>query len=273
MPITSVSAPVRDEATSELRLALVLYGGVSLAIYMHGVTKELLRLVVASRAFADDPDDNPFEGGSVEHAYHEVLAERRRRTGEHLRVAVDVVAGTSAGGINGVCLAKALAGNLSIESVLDVWLDIGDIDRLIVVPEQHGRMWDPLEARLVGGLGPLRKAGLGPEARRKAALWAVRSARGLPDRPASPPLDGDLMFREVKSALDAMDRAPLSPAPTLMPDGLPMDLFVTTTDFYGYDHAVPVNDPVHVLDRRHRHVLTFSGSGRDGSLGIDHNPE
>lgn len=36
---------------AELRLALVFYGGVSLAIYMHGVTKELHKLVVASRRF------------------------------------------------------------------------------------------------------------------------------------------------------------------------------------------------------------------------------
>src|SRR4051812_9771344 len=273
MAITSVSAPATDECTSELRLALVLYGGVSLAIYMHGVTKELLRLAVASQAFTQDPDTDPFAEGSVERAYFEVLAERRERTGERLQVAVDVIAGTSAGGINGVCLAKALAGNLSLESVLDVWLDIGDIDRLIVVPDAHGRVWDGLEARLVGGLGPLRKAGLAPAARRKAALWAMRSARGLPDVPPRPPLDGDLMFREVKKALDAMDGAPLSRAPTLMPDGLPMDLFVTTTDFYGYDHSVPVNDPLHVLDRRHRHVLAFSGSGTNGFLGAANNPE
>ena len=32
----------------ELRLAVVLYGGASLAIYMHGTTKELHRLVKAS---------------------------------------------------------------------------------------------------------------------------------------------------------------------------------------------------------------------------------
>ena len=37
----------------ELRLALVCYGGVSLAVYMHGITKELWRLVRASRAFHD----------------------------------------------------------------------------------------------------------------------------------------------------------------------------------------------------------------------------
>jgi hypothetical protein len=34
----------------ELRLALVCFGGVSLAVYMHGVTKEILKLVRASGA-------------------------------------------------------------------------------------------------------------------------------------------------------------------------------------------------------------------------------
>src|SRR6186997_2611920 len=34
----------------ELRFALVCYGGVSLAVYMHGVTKEILKLVRASRS-------------------------------------------------------------------------------------------------------------------------------------------------------------------------------------------------------------------------------
>ncbi|MGC8020806.1 hypothetical protein ACP3WW_24125, partial [Salmonella enterica] len=35
----------------ELRIALVCYGGVSLAVYMHGVTKELWKTLQASRAF------------------------------------------------------------------------------------------------------------------------------------------------------------------------------------------------------------------------------
>lgn len=29
----------------ELRLALVCYGGISLAVYMHGITKEILSLI------------------------------------------------------------------------------------------------------------------------------------------------------------------------------------------------------------------------------------
>jgi hypothetical protein len=40
-----------ESLVKEIRLGLVCYGGVSLAIYMHGVTKELFKLVRAARAF------------------------------------------------------------------------------------------------------------------------------------------------------------------------------------------------------------------------------
>ena len=53
----------------ELRLALVCYGGISLAVYMHGVTKEIWHLARASRSFHDGtmPDD------PVELAYLDLL--------------------------------------------------------------------------------------------------------------------------------------------------------------------------------------------------------
>ena len=40
--------PAQRSEVRELRLGVVLYGGASLAIYMHGTTKELQRLVKAS---------------------------------------------------------------------------------------------------------------------------------------------------------------------------------------------------------------------------------
>jgi nucleoside-triphosphatase len=39
---------------------LVCYGGVSLAIYMHGVTKEIHKLVTASKALETSPAQDPF---------------------------------------------------------------------------------------------------------------------------------------------------------------------------------------------------------------------
>src|SRR3954452_18442494 len=93
----------------ELRLALVCYGGVSLAIYMHGITKEIEKLVVASAAFEHNDEHNPFPDVDSAHAWWDMLAHiRDQQGGVRLRVVVDIVAGTSAGGINGVFLAKAL---------------------------------------------------------------------------------------------------------------------------------------------------------------------
>jgi predicted acylesterase/phospholipase RssA len=73
----------------EVRFAVVLNGGVSLAIWMGGVAREIDRLTRAR------PGD-----GSV---YGEVLALVQARA------RADVIAGTSAGGINGAFLALGQA--------------------------------------------------------------------------------------------------------------------------------------------------------------------
>lgn len=99
----------------ELRLALVLYGGVSLAIYMHGVARELLRLVQASR-------DEPGEGLD---GYKHLLAERK------LRVSIDVISGASAGGLNGIMLAKALVTGSDLAPARRVWVEEADFGKLI----------------------------------------------------------------------------------------------------------------------------------------------
>ena len=82
--------------TKELRLAVVCYGGVSLAIYMHGTTKELHRLVKASILLDRNADDAAY--GPSERVYRNML---RDLEGQHpdkvrTRVVVDIVAGTSA---------------------------------------------------------------------------------------------------------------------------------------------------------------------------------
>lgn len=119
-----------DEDTRELRLALVCYGGVSLAIYMHGITKELEKLVRASTRFAET-DENPFEEGLTEHAYFDALARKAAKDGYRTRVVVDIISGTSAGGINGVCLAKALALDAPQDGLRDLWLTKGAILKLL----------------------------------------------------------------------------------------------------------------------------------------------
>jgi patatin-related protein len=225
--------------TKELRLALVCYGGSSLAVYMHGVTKELHRLVKGS-ALLDSGDAG--EGSPSERVYGRLLEELAEQHPEKLRtrVVVDVIAGTSAGGINGVCLAKALAHNLSLDDFRDLWFDRGDIDGLLAAPR-----WLP--TRVLKG------------------IWVA--ARALKHAP----LRGDLMARWIYDAFHSMDDKGSTPASleTLMPPQHKLDLFVTATDFYGYGRQVPYADPNPINDRRHRHVLGFRFGGDDGRDDFD----
>ena len=110
----------------ELRIALVCFGGVSLAVYMHGISKEILKLVRASSAlhrisdrsqrlgasFFDrvDRDDSEYD---TEQFYFELLRDIGRAV--DLRVVVDIIAGASAGGIVGTMLARALSHDLRME--------------------------------------------------------------------------------------------------------------------------------------------------------------
>ena len=66
-------APPPRAAVRELRLALVCYGGVSLAIYMHGVTRELHKLIRASAAYDRDQTKHAFAPDSSETVYWDVL--------------------------------------------------------------------------------------------------------------------------------------------------------------------------------------------------------
>ena len=68
------------------------------------------------------------------------------------------------------------------------------------------------------------------------------------------------MSRWLYDALAGMDEGGSTPAEvtTLMPEGHLLELFVTVTDFYGYDRQVPIYQPPLVHDSRHRHVLGFS---------------
>ncbi|HJR71279.1 MAG TPA: patatin-like protein [Gammaproteobacteria bacterium] len=247
----------------ELRLALVCFGGVSLAVYMHGISKEILKLVRASRTlhgitdparrvsarFEDSvpPDDPEYDTESV---YFDLLRSIGRHTA--LRVIVDVIAGASAGGINGVMLARALAHDLPVAHLRDMWLDSGDVAELLA-QSRRARTWSkPFMSPFVWALrwtgfsGTIRD----PEVRHKLSLF-VRS------RWFKPPLDGPKMTRLMFDAVDRMGD-PVDDARSLLPAGLKLDLFVTLTDFYGYQQLIQIHDPALIREREHRHVLRFS---------------
>jgi hypothetical protein len=104
---------------------------VSLAIYMHGITKEVHNLVRASRAFDAGPDGAiPFTADQTEWSYFEALR-GLARADRWLSVTVDVIAETSVGGIDGVALGKALAVDGSQDGLKQVWIEEGDLRHLL----------------------------------------------------------------------------------------------------------------------------------------------
>ena len=111
----------------ELRIALVCYGGVSLAIYMHGVTRELWQLARASRAF--HAASGPLQG--VEAVYRQLIERIEDEHGLRLRILPDIMSGASAGGINAVFLAQAVHSGQSLEPLTDLWLEVADVDELV----------------------------------------------------------------------------------------------------------------------------------------------
>ena len=103
----------------ETRFALVLNGGVSLAVWMGGVTHELNRLRLAS---AGTPPSDPLEA-DVHRAWVGIL-ERADRA-----AVVDTLAGTSAGGLNGAFLATAVAGGKDLSGMREMWSDVASVER------------------------------------------------------------------------------------------------------------------------------------------------
>ncbi|MFW0791627.1 patatin-like protein [Gordonia sp. CPCC 205333] len=192
--------------TIELRLAVVCYGGVALAIYMHGVTKEFHKLVVASRRLENDGYNaavaNPFPPGDTAHVYYDVLSSYARN-GTRLRVVVDVISGTSAGGINGVVLGKAIACNADQQGLKELWLSAADLRKLLKPKGLPGLRLKLLTSVLV-------------------QLILIRGRRS--------PLSGEFMSRQLYRALSAMDTGTTG---TLLAGNDSLDLYVTTTDLYG----------------------------------------
>lgn len=116
----------RMEPRQEIRFALVLYGGASLAIYIHGVTLEFFHLV---RATALDASGELLVADSELRETERVY----RKLGDMLRARflVDIASGTSAGGINAIFLGKALANGQSLEQLSQLWLDQADVKDLL----------------------------------------------------------------------------------------------------------------------------------------------
>ena len=219
---------------TEVRFAVVMYGGVSLAIYINGVVQELFRLVRATAPNAGRNGLAVKDGNleSTEPVYREI---GRRRVGDtywnslddtdlekgvETRFVVDILSGTSAGGINGILLAKALANGLeNIDVLKDLWIEEGDIAELL---------------------------------NEKAAYEGI-----LPFKYTKPPkslLAGDRLFAKARTAIEGMGERDEETAPHYADQ---VDLTVTMTDLQGLWLPLRLADGV-VSEPRHRASLHFA---------------
>jgi patatin-related protein len=263
----------------ELRIALVCFGGVSLAVYMHGISKEILKLVRASSAlhaitdrtarvraaFSEsvDPADSEYDTEAI---YFELLREIGARV--ELRVVVDIIAGASAGGINGTMLARAISHDLPIGKLRDLWLENADVS-VLLAPEAKASRWSKAFLKpLIWGAGKTGVLGIDREVRDKLSLF-VRS------RWFKPPLSGARMAELMFDAVTAMG-APRRAGASLLPSGQRLDLIVMLTDYHGYQHLIQIHDPPLIRDREHHHVLRFScrrnGNGAKSDFALSNAP-
>lgn len=131
MPFETPS-PV-TELTQELRLATTMTGGVSLAIWMAGVAREINLLAQASQWRREG---GPFPADS--RLSNESAASLRLYASLidllDVIVDVDILSGTSAGGINAALLASSRVSGSDLGGLRELWLDLGALTDLLRDP-------------------------------------------------------------------------------------------------------------------------------------------
>ncbi|MFV8319386.1 patatin-like protein [Mycobacterium sp. 23] len=131
MPFETPS-PV-TELTQELRLATTMTGGVSLAIWMAGVAREINLLTQASQWRREG---GPFPADS--RLSKESAASLRLYASLidllDVIVDVDILSGTSAGGINAALLASSRVSGSDLGGFRELWLDLGALTDLLRDP-------------------------------------------------------------------------------------------------------------------------------------------
>jgi len=202
----------------ELRIALVCYGGISLAVYMHGITKEIWRLARASRGFHDSTPT----GNSSEAVYRKLLEDLETASGVRLRVMPDIIAGASAGGINGIFLAQAIETGQSLEPLTDLWLENADVERLLDPDARPSRritkFWaTPLVWMAARQPGDTVERTVAPDTREEVRHKLSNFIRS---RWFEPPFGGEIFTSLILDAFDAMEAA--ERGPPLLPEGHPL---------------------------------------------------
>lgn len=173
----------------EIRLALVMNGGVSLAVWMAGVTHEIDLIRRASGPSGAAPREHDQE---VARRWRELL---RPADGQvHRRVVVDVVAGTSAGGLNGAMLATAIAHDTTLDPadptaakpgpwLREQWCQLGALEDDKLIPSPGDRPGSVLDGgffrdKVVELLGTLATGGSVEPVRHRVTLFTTASGLG-----------------------------------------------------------------------------------------------
>jgi patatin-related protein len=239
----------------EVRLALIMYGGVSLAIYMNGVAQELWHLVrsTAPKSLrSNGSNDNDLftplvptsELSGTEVVYRKIgralasladdpmapVARPGREKDVTTRFVIDILSGTSAGGINAVFLAKALANNQQIEQLRNLWMDEGNISVLL--------------------------------------NDAKSEVKGITlEQPPESLLNSGRMYFKLLEAFDAMEDTNRNPlGDSASPYVQELDLWVTSTDLRGVTLPLSIANGI-AYERRYRSVWHFVYGTEEASGG------
>jgi patatin-related protein len=284
----------------EVRFAVVMYGGVSLAIYINGVAQELFRLVRSTapageeevlteqelaaraadtkapkeekeRAALSGSTNAPpnFRLSGTERVYRKLshllsyddlrkecqrLADqakadpsRKQALKDALEAAVtddtkvvrtgfivDILSGTSAGGINSIYLAKALANEQRIDRLKQLWITEGDIEVLLN------------DSRSLEGVGLEEQDP--PQSLLNSRRMYFKLLKALDD------MDGDDPIQNRKS-----------------PYAKELDLYITATDIEGVPVPLKLADKI-VYERRHRNVFHFAYQDKVNDFVPNSNP-
>src|SRR5262249_31617020 len=127
------------------------------------------------------------------------------------RIMIDILSGTSAGGINAVFLAKAMANDQKLGKIHDLWLKEGDIDTLLNDSTSED-----------GGYQS--------------------------KNPKTSLLNSQRIFGKLLEAFESMDSAVSRDIKYQSPLATEIDLFVTTTDLNGM--SLPIQLANTVIDER-----------------------
>jgi patatin-related protein len=216
----------------EFRLAIVMYGGVSLSIYMNGVGQELFHLVRSTAPSVPQGGNAVPESQLVgsEKAYRRLAQVLGDTPKDPMLVdpqdpvlatfVIDVLTGSSAGGINSVFLAKALANDQEMAGLTNLWLDQGDIEKLL---NDRGSKVENV----------------------------------APEKPPQSLLNSQRMYVDLLDAFDRMEAKNPSGAqdPRIRsPFVDELDLFVTTTDLNGLELPIRFDNGV-TVEPRYRNVF------------------